>query len=153
MKKIKVHAYSSVFYERKKGEEPVSMGNSKASADWFREKFFNLLTEVEEGREMFLMATMDARNQVKHAEVIAVGCLTGSLVHPREVFRPAVMRGAAAIILCHQHPSGDPSPSPEDIQLTERLIEAGRILGVRVLDHVVVAENGYVSLLDNRGRM
>jgi DNA repair protein RadC len=69
-------------------------------------------------------------------------------VHPREVFQPAVRDSAAAVILVHNHPSGDPTPSPEDVQLTERLVEAGRILGIRVLDHVVVALGGYASLMD-----
>ena len=69
-------------------------------------------------------------------------------MHAREVLQPAVRDSAAAVILVHNHPSGDPTPSPEDVQLTERLVEAGRILGIRVLDHVVVAHSGYASLMD-----
>ena len=69
-------------------------------------------------------------------------------MHPREVFQPAVRDSAAGVILVHNHPSGDPTPSPEDVQLTERLVEAGRILGIRVLDHVVVAQAGWASVMD-----
>ena len=79
----------------------------------------------------------------------SVSCtLTASLVHPREVFRPALREAAAALILVHNHPSGDPTPSSEDREVTSRLAKAGEILGVRVLDHVIVAESGYCSLRD-----
>jgi DNA repair protein RadC len=77
---------------------------------------------------------------------ISHGTLTASLVHPREVFRPALREGAAALVVVHNHPSGDPAPSAEDHQVTERLARAGELLGVRLLDHVVVAERGYRSL-------
>ena len=73
-------------------------------------------------------------------------CCTASLVHPREVFRPALREAAAALVLVHNHPSGDPAPSREDREITDRLVRAGEILGVRVLDHVIVAERGYCSL-------
>ena len=81
-------------------------------------------------------------------ELISQGTLTASLVHPREVFRPALREAAAALVLVHNHPSGDPTPSPEDRAITARLDAAGRLLGIRVLDHVVVAERGYASLRD-----
>ena len=78
-------------------------------------------------------------------EEVSVGTLTASLVHPREVFRAAIRNAAAALLLVHHHPSGDPSPSPEDRSVTERLVAAGRLLGIRVVDHVIVAESGYFS--------
>jgi DNA repair protein RadC len=78
--------------------------------------------------------------------MISQGTLTASLVHPREVFRPALRDAAAALVLVHNHPSGDPTPSAEDREVTARLASAGEILGVRVLDHIVVAERGYSSL-------
>jgi DNA repair protein RadC len=74
-----------------------------------------------------------------------------ALVHPREVFRPAVRLGAAALVLVHNHPSGDPSPSSEDVALTERLRQAGELLGIRVLDHVVIGQGGYASLAEQDG--
>ncbi len=127
------------------GPERVRMSNSRAVADHFTARLFNL------PREVFITVLLNARNEVVREIVTAVGCLTGSLVHPREVFREAVRESAAAVLLVHNHPSGDPTPSPEDVQLTERLVEAGRILGIRVLDHVVVASGGYASLMDCRG--
>jgi len=89
---------------------------------------------------------LDARHRVLRSEVISQGTLTASLVHPREVFRPALRDAAAALVLVHNHPSGDPTPSAEDREVTARLASAGEILGVRILDHIVVAERGFCSL-------
>jgi DNA repair protein RadC len=97
-------------------------------------------------QEHFAVVLLDGRHRVLGDEVVSQGTLTASLVHPREVFRPALRASAAALILVHNHPSGDPTPSAEDRAVTERLARAGEILGIRVLDHVVVAERGYVSL-------
>jgi len=96
--------------------------------------------------ERFVVVLLDGRHRVLGEETVSRGTLTASLVHPREVFRPALRASAAAVILVHNHPSGDPTPSAEDRSVTERLAEAGEILGVRVLDHVVVAERGFSSL-------
>ena len=92
------------------------------------------------------MILLDARHRVLRSEMISQGTLTASLVHPREVFRPALRDAAAALVLVHNHPSGDPTPSAEDREVTARLANAGEILGVRVLDHIVVAERGFCSL-------
>ena len=81
-----------------------------------------------------------------HRATISVGTLDASLVHPREVFAPALDKGATAIILSHNHPSGDPTPSQDDLNLTHRLVEAGIIMGVEIIDHVIVAEEKWVSL-------
>ena len=89
---------------------------------------------------------LDGRHRVLGQEGISQGTLTASLVHPREVYRPALRASAAALILVHNHPSGDPTPSAEDREVTTRLMRAGEILGIRVIDHVVVAERGYCSL-------
>ena len=124
------------------GRPRPRLSSSREVADHFTPRLFNL------PREVFIAVLLNARNEVIREITVAVGCLTGSLVHPREVFQPAVRDSAAAVILVHNHPSGDPTPSPEDVQLTERLVEAGRILGIRVLDHVVVALGGYASLMD-----
>lgn len=97
-------------------------------------------------QERFAIVLLDGRHRVLREEVISLGTLTASLVHPREVFRPALRACAAGLILVHNHPSGDPSPSAEDREVTERLAAAGELLGVRVLDHVIVAERGYCSL-------
>jgi DNA repair protein RadC len=97
-------------------------------------------------QERFLAVLLDGRHRVLRHELVSQGTLTASLVHPREVFRPALRECAAALVLVHNHPSGDPTPSREDREITERLVRAGEILGVPVLDHVVVAERGYSSL-------
>jgi DNA repair protein RadC len=99
-------------------------------------------------RERFLAILLDSRHRVLREVTISQGTLTASLVHPREVFRAAVRESAAALVLVHNHPSGDPTPSGEDREVTRRLCEAGRIVGIRVLDHVVVAERGYFSFCE-----
>ena len=96
--------------------------------------------------ERFIALLLDGRHRVLREEVVSQGTLTASLVHPREVFRPALRESAAALILVHNHPSGDPTPSAEDREVTLRLVRAGDLLGVRVIDHVVVAERGFCSL-------
>lgn len=89
---------------------------------------------------------LDARNQVRHTRKISTGTLTESLVHPREVFREAIRFSAASLCLVHNHPSGDPTPSPEDIKTTKRLLEAGKILGIDLLDHVIIGDGRWTSL-------
>ena len=100
-------------------------------------------------QERFFVVLLDGRHRVIRHELVSQGTLTASLVHPREVFRPALREAAAAVVLVHNHPSGDPTPSQEDREVTERLARAGEILGVPVLDHVVVAERGYSSLRES----
>jgi DNA repair protein RadC len=95
--------------------------------------------------ERFLAVLLDGRHRVMGDVLVSQGTLTASLVHPREVFRDAIRRSAAALVLVHNHPSGDPTPSAEDRAVTERLSSAGEVLGIRVIDHVVVAEHGYHS--------
>jgi DNA repair protein RadC len=97
-------------------------------------------------QERFIALLLDGRHRVLREETVSQGTLTASLVHPREVFRSALRESAAALILVHNHPSGDPTPSAEDREVTRRLVRAGELLGVRVMDHVVVAERGFRSL-------
>lgn len=96
-------------------------------------------------QESFHVLLLDARHRLMSIDEVSVGTLTASLVHPREVFREAIRQAAAALLLVHHHPSGDPSPSPEDRSVTERLSAAGRLLGIAVVDHVIVAEGGFYS--------
>lgn len=96
-------------------------------------------------KEHFVALYLDAGHRPLFKETVSVGTLTASLVHPREVFAPAFERPAAALIVAHNHPSGDPTPSREDRDTTRRLCEAGRILGLPVLDHLVVASRGFFS--------
>ena len=91
---------------------------------------------------------LDIKNRMIREETISIGTLSSSPAHPREVFQPAIESSCTAIILVHNHPSGDPSPSEIDIELTRRLVDAGKLLEIPVLDHIVVARNGFVSLKD-----
>ncbi len=100
----------------------------------------------DEVREHFFAILLDTRNGVLRRHVVSVGDLNSAIVHPREVFSPAIRHGAAALVVAHNHPSGDPTPSPEDVQVTKRLLDAGRLLGIELLDHVVLTESGWVSL-------
>jgi len=97
-------------------------------------------------REHFATLNLNRKHAVLAFELVAIGSLEAVIVHPREVFRGAIRRGAAAVVLAHNHPSGDPTPSPEDIQLTRRLLQAGEIVGIEVLDHLVIGADAFVSL-------
>jgi DNA repair protein RadC len=97
-------------------------------------------------KEAFRGLYLDIRNQLVHDEIVSLGTLTMNLVHPREVFRPAIEHSAAGIILVHNHPSGDPTPSAEDLKVTRQLMEVGRLLDIEVLDHVIIARDAFVSL-------
>ncbi|NLG85826.1 MAG: DNA repair protein RadC [Firmicutes bacterium] len=97
-------------------------------------------------REHFCTIMLNTKNQVLFQETVAVGSLSAALIHPRELFKNCIRKSAAAIILVHNHPSGDPEPSPEDIKLTGRLVQAGALLGIQVLDHIIVGDGCYVSL-------
>lgn len=98
--------------------------------------------------ETFGLLALDVRRRLRHEAVVSVGCLTSSLVHPREVFQEAVVARAAMLVLFHNHPSGDPEPSPEDVALTRRLSSAGTLMGIDVIDHLVLGAGRYVSLKD-----
>jgi DNA repair protein RadC len=99
-----------------------------------------------EKREFFMTLNLNSKLQVESKSVISIGSLDSAPVHPREVFGPAVRRGAAGLIVAHNHPSGDPTPSPEDIAVTERLLDASRIIGIKLVDHVIIGRGRFVSL-------
>ncbi len=100
-------------------------------------------------REQFVVLLLDGRNRVQGEVRVSEGTLTAALVHPREVFAPAIRAAAAAIILVHNHPSGDPTPSPEDAAITERLRQAGELIGIRVLDHIIIGQARYTSMAED----
>lgn len=108
------------------------------------------MDEHDRDKEHFYCIGLDVKNRVKYIDLASMGTLTSSLVHPREAFRLAIMKGIANLIFSHNHPSGDPTPSREDITITEKLKAAGEILGIKILDHVIVG-NGtahHVSMLE-----
>jgi DNA repair protein RadC len=95
--------------------------------------------------EQFGVLLLDAKHHVLKTSIVSVGTVDASVVHPREVFREAAVAGAAALVLFHNHPSGDPRPSPEDEQVTRRMIQAGQLMGIEVLDHLILGDTGYFS--------
>jgi len=104
----------------------------------------------ENKKENFVVLYLDARNKLIYKETVSIGSLNANLVHPREVFEPAVRYLAAQIVLAHNHPSGDPEPSEDDLLLTKKLVESGKILGIEVFDHIIVAKDGFFSF-KNKG--
>jgi DNA repair protein RadC len=108
-----------------------------------------LATAPSDGREHFRALYLDTRHKaLGPAYTVSIGCLTASLVAPRELFRPAIVAGACGIIVSHNHPSGDPEPSADDLALTRRLAAAGSLLGIELLDHVITGGDRFVSLKD-----
>lgn len=98
-----------------------------------------------ETKESFIAILLSTKNHVLKTPVISIGSLNASIVHPRELFREAINASAAAVILAHNHPSGDPAPSPEDVSLTRKLVDAGKLLDIPVLDHIVLGDGKYIS--------
>ncbi|MBI3620904.1 MAG: JAB domain-containing protein, partial [Nitrospirae bacterium] len=112
------------------------------------EYFAPLVREMKQ--EQFWSVLLDNKHRVLRDVTISSGSLTTSVVHPREAFAPAVRQSAAAVIFVHNHPSGDPSPSAEDRQLTQRLVACGELLGIPVLDHVIIGRAAFYSFADHR---
>jgi DNA repair protein RadC len=129
----------------REGDLPYSQKPVKSSADAaaILRSFL-----VGADREYFVVLLLDGRHKIHALNVVSVGTLTSSIVHAREVFKPAILTNSAAMILGHNHPSGDPSPSSEDTELTRRIVEAGELLGIKVLDHVIVGDDRHASFCD-----
>ncbi|WP_405127431.1 RadC family protein [Salicibibacter halophilus] len=100
-------------------------------------------------QEHFVAIYLNTKNQVLHKKTLFIGSLNASIVHPREVFKEALRRSAASIVCLHNHPSGDPSPSQEDREVTKRLVDCGKVLGVEVLDHIIIGDQRYTSLREH----
>lgn len=128
----------------KKDEEEIYIRDSKDAYNYLKDKMANLK------KEQFRGLYLNSRNKLIYDEVISLGTLTTNLVHPREVFRPAIQYSAAAIILAHNHPSGDPQPSEDDIKITEQIIEASKIINIEILDHIIIGKEEYLSLKDKK---
>lgn len=104
----------------------------------------------DENKEQFIIICLNTANKIIRKEIISVGNLNSSIVHPREVFKVAVENNAASIILVHNHPSGNPEPSNEDISITKKLVEAGKMMEIPVYDHIIIAGNNYTSFVERR---
>lgn len=123
-----------------KSNELVTVRTPKNVADVLMEEMRYLK------QEHFVCLFLNTKNQIEGKKTVSIGTLNSSLVHPREVFKEAVKRSTSAIIVVHNHPSGDPTPSREDIEVTKRLIKSGDIMGIDLLDHIVIGDGKYVSL-------
>jgi DNA repair protein RadC len=121
-------------------EEPYPIRSPKDAAHLLMDEMRSL------DREEFRVLLLDAKNRVIGVEIVSIGTLTASLIHPREGLKAAIVRSAASIILVHNHPTGVPTPSREDIDITERFVEAGRVIGIDVLDHVIIGDGRFESL-------
>ena len=137
---------ASLEIARRIGNHKWQPGQSLRSAEDVFRHFRDALEK--EKRELFYVVLLNNKNKKIRDVKISEGSLTASLVHPREVYNPVIRESAAAVIFVHNHPSGDPAPSPEDIEITRRLKEVGDVMGVRVLDHVVIGHDRYFSFND-----
>jgi DNA repair protein RadC len=122
----------------------LKTGTRYTSPQQIHETFSFLRNET---KEYFLALHLDGKNRVVALEIVSIGSLNQSIVHPREVYKTALLSSAAAIILVHNHPTGDPTPSREDIEITRRLKEAGELIGIKVLDHIIIGER-YMSFTE-----
>lgn len=102
-------------------------------------------------REVLVMAALDTKNNINALHTVSMGSLNASIVHPREVFKAAILANSASIVIAHNHPSGDPAPSSEDLNLTKRLVEAGKMLDIPVLDHIIVGDDGRYCSFKEKG--
>lgn len=128
----------------------VDDGNSKPQIQGPRDVLAQVDDIRRKPKEHFVCLYLNCRNQILHKELVSLGTVNASLVHPRELFEPAIRFHAVAVILVHNHPSHDPQPSDEDVALTRRLAQAGTLLGIEVLDHLIVCAEGYSSMKDAR---
>ncbi len=117
-----------------------SIVSDREAMDWFKPRLLG------KSREQCMVLFLNARSEVIRGELIAQGTLSRTVVHPRDVFQQALKADAASVILAHNHPSGNPEPSQQDIEMTRRFVKAGRVLGIPVIDHIIVAAGGSVSL-------
>ena len=127
-------------------EDTVEYSNTIKSPDDVAKLAHDVLEMHEMAEENFIILCLNTKNKIAGVHTVSIGSLSSSIVHPREVFKAAILNNAASIILMHNHPSGDPEPSREDIEITHRLVNAGNILGINVLDHIIIGDGRYISL-------
>jgi DNA repair protein RadC len=130
-------------------DSKITVGGAGDIVKVFRD-ILGLEDRIEREKEHFYVCHLDVKSRVKMVELVNIGTLSSSLVHPRETFRRAIVEGSASIIVAHNHPSGEVEPSDEDTRITKVLFEAGQILGITMLDHVIFAWNKYFSFRDNK---
>lgn len=132
-----------------KGYGHQKITNPVDVAQLFRQ-ILNLENQIDHDKEHFWTVGLNMRNGIKYIELVSLGTLNASLVHPREVFRMAIFEGVGSLIIIHNHPSGDPEPSEDDLVIIKRLSEAGKIIGINVTDSIIVTETSYFSWQERR---
>ncbi len=125
---------------------PVDRGTSLRTSSDVSSLYLPVMRNLR--KEVFKCVLLDVKNRVIKDVTVSEGSLTASIVHPREAFLPAIRESAASVILVHNHPSGDPTPSAEDIDITRQLVKAGEVLGIKVLDHIIIGDGSSVSFAD-----
>jgi DNA repair protein RadC len=128
-------------------DSKLELHGSRQAAKVFRD-LLHLEDEVDQAKEHFYVMHLDIRSRVNMVELVTLGILSSSVVHPRETYRRAVLHASASIIIVHNHPSGEADPSTEDMKVTKLLLEAGKVLGVEMLDHIVFTETSFYSFRD-----
>ncbi len=136
---LKLFQAISERYAKEKIPKKISLISSQAVANYLREKI------GKEKKEHFLILSLDSRNNLIRENIVSIGTINANLVHPREVFKEAIDARAASVIVAHNHPSGDTEPSEDDLTITKRLTEAGKIMGIDVLDHIIITKNKVFS--------
>lgn len=141
LQKLKLEAFyeMAVRYSKEDRGDRVRITSPNTIADLLMDEMKFL------EKEEFRVAFLDTKNQITKIETISVGTLNASIVHPRDVFRSAILNSSNSIILVHNHPSGDPQPSSEDINITNRLADVGNLMGIKILDHIIIGDNRYLS--------
>ena len=141
---LKLFQAISERYAKERMPRKISLASPKLVADYFRKKL------GREKKEYFAIISLDSRNNVIKMSNISIGTLNTNLVHPREVFKEVIQLSASQVILVHNHPSGDPEPSEDDLGITKRLAEAGKILGIEVIDHIIITKNKAFSFKEKK---
>lgn len=141
---LKLFQAISEKYAKEKVPKKISLSSPQAVVNYLKEKI------GREKKEHFVILALDSRDNLIGINDISIGTLDSSLVHPREVFEPAVRHLAAHVIVAHNHPSGDPEPSEDDLTITKRLTEAGKIIGIDILDHIIITKTKFFSFKENK---
>lgn len=144
-KAMQILAMNEILKRIHLSEKPIN--KITCAGDVFK-LFHDRLKDKKE--EHFYVLMLSTKNHIIKEEFVSKGVLDSAIIHPREIFKPAIRHSASRIILVHNHPSGDPSPSEEDLEITKKLIESGKLIDIKVLDHVIVGRDGYYSFKENR---
>ena len=136
---LKLFQAVSQRYAKEKIFRKTPLDSPRAVVDYLKEKL------GREKKEFFVILSLDSRNNLIKTSDVSVGILDANLVHPREAFKEAILASAAHVILAHNHPSGDPESSEDDLEITKRLVESGKILGIEVIDHIIITKTGFIS--------